>query len=109
MQPGSVSGSWISACLAASPPHGDTYYSRFYTFTLDAAADVRITLDSDKPPYLYLLAGAGTAGDILQETGDGGQTSATITDTLRAGSYTIEASTWHSKTLGDFTLTLTAR
>ena len=109
MQPGSVSGSWNSACLTANPTHGNTYYARFYTFTLAAAADVTITLTSDKPPYLYLLAGGGTSGDILQETGEGGQTSATITDTLRAGSYTIEATTWNSKTLGDFTLTLSVR
>ena len=109
MQPGSVSGSWNSACLTANPTHGNTYYARFYTFTLDAAADVTITLASDKPPYLYLLSGAGTSGDVLQETGDGGQTSATITDTLRAGSYTIEATTWNTKTLGDFTLTLAVR
>ena len=109
MQPGSVSGSWSSACLTANPTHGNTYYARFYTFTLDAAADVTITLRSDKPPYLYLLAGAGTSGDVLQQAGGDGQTSVAITDTLRAGSYTIEASTWRPKTLGDFTLTLTAR
>ena len=109
MRPGSVSGSWTSGCLTANPTHGNTYYARFYTFTLDAAADVTITLSSDKPPYLYLLAGAGTSGDVLRQAGGDGQTSVAITDTLRAGSYTIEASTWRPKTLGDFTLTLTAR
>ena len=106
---GSVSGSWTSACLTANPTHGNTYYARFYTFTLDAAADVSIALTSDKPPYLYLLAGAGTAGDVLRQAGGNNQTSIAITDTLQAGSYTIEASTWQPKTLGDFTLTLTAR
>lgn len=109
MRPGSVSGSWSSACLTANPTHGNTYYARFYTFTLDEAADVTITLSSDKPPYLYLLASAGMSGDVLQQAGGDGQTSVAITDTLRAGSYTIEASTWRPKTLGDFTLTLTAR
>ena len=109
MQPGSVSGRWVSGCLTANPTHGNTYYARFYTFTLDEVADVTITLSSEKPPYLYLLEGAGTSGDVLQETGDGGQTFATITDNLQAGSYTIEATTWNANTLGDFTLTLTAR
>ena len=109
MQPGSVKGSWSSACLTANPTHGNTYYARFYTFTLGAAADVTITLSSDKPPYLYLLAGAGTSGDVLRQAGGDGQTSVAITDILQAGSYTIEASTWRPKTLGDFTLTLTAR
>ncbi len=106
---GSVSGSWTSTCLTANPTHGNTYYARFYTFTLDAAADVTIALTSDKPPYIYLLAGAGTAGDVLRQAGGNNQTSVAITDTLQAGSYTIEASTWQPKTLGDFTLTLTAR
>ena len=106
---GSVSGSWTSACLTANPTHGNTYYARFYTFTLDAAADVTISLTSDKPPYLYLLAGEGTSGDVLRQAGGNSQTSVAITDTLQAGSYTIEASTWQPKTTGDFTLTLTAR
>ena len=109
MRGGSVSGSWSSGCLTANPTHGNTYYARFYTFTLDEAANVTITLSSDKPPYLYLLAGAGTSGDVLRQAGGDGQTSVAITDTLQAGSYTIEASTWRPKTLGDFTLTLTAR
>ena len=107
--PGAVSGRWTSACLTANPTHGNTYYARFYTFTLDAAADVTIALTSDKPPYLYLLAGAGTAGEVLRQAGGNDQTSVAITDALQAGSYTIEASTWQPKTLGDFTLTLTAR
>ena len=106
---GSVSGTWTSACLTANPTHGNTYYARFYTFTLDAAADVTIALTSDKPPYLYLLAGEGTSGDVLRQAGGNNQTSVAITDTLQAGSYTIEASTWQPKTTGDFTLTLTAR
>ena len=106
---GSVSGSWTSACLTANPTHGNTYYARFYTFTLDAAANVTIALTSDKPPYLYLLAGAGASGDVLRQAGGNNQTSVAITATLQAGSYTIEASTWQPKTIGDFTLTLTAR
>ena len=109
ISPGSVNGSWTSACLTANPTQGNTYYARFYTFTLDAAADATISLTSDKPPYLYLLAGAGTSGDVLRQAGGNDQTSVAITDTLQAGSYTIEASTWQPKTLGDFTLTLTAR
>ena len=107
--PGSISGSWTSACLTANPTHGNTYYARFYTFTLDAAADVTISLTSDKPPYLYLLAGEGTSGEVLRQAGGNSQTFVAITDTLQAGSYTIEASTWQPKTTGDFTLTLTAR
>ena len=32
-------------------------YARFYTFTLDEAADVTITLESDEDTYIYVLQG----------------------------------------------------
>ena len=55
------------------------------------------------------FAGEGMSEDVLRQAGGNNQTSVAITDTLQAGSYTIEASTWQPKTLGDFTLTLTTR
>ena len=106
----SVSGSWSDACLSAnSPPNDETYYSRFYTFTLDAAARVTITLSSaTAAPYLYLLDGAGTDGTVRLSNGDVA-TSVAITANLPPGAYTIEASTWYSETYGDFTLELEIR
>ena len=106
----SVSGSWSDACLSAnSPPNDETYYSRFYTFTLDAAARVTITLSSaTAAPYLYLLDGAGTDGAVRLSNGDVA-TSVAITANLPPGAYTIEASTWYSETYGDFTLELEIR
>ena len=103
----SVNGAWTSACLSANPPNARDYYARFYTFTLDAASEVTITLSSDATaPYLYLLDSAGTAGAIKRETGVANASSATITETLQPGSYTIEATTYYSETTGDFTLEL---
>ena len=106
----SVTGSWSGACLSAnSPPNDETYYSRFYTFTLDAAARVTITLSSaTAAPYLYLLDGAGTDGAVRLSNGDVA-TSVAITANLPPGAYTIEASTWYSETYGDFTLELEIR
>ena len=104
---GSASGGWTSACLSANPPANLTFYARFYTFTLDAAAQVTITLSSaDAAPYLYLLDGAGTGGAINRETGAANASAATITATLQPGAYTIEATTYYSETAGDFTLEL---
>ena len=105
---GSAYGSWAAGCVTANPPPGaeNDYYARFYIFTLDAAAQVTITLSSaDAAPYLYLLNGAGTGGAVNQETGSGAS-SAAITATLQPGSYTIESTTWDDEDTGAFTLTL---
>ena len=102
---GSVSGSWSSGCLSANPPSSSGYYARFYTFTLGAASEVTITLSSDDAaPYLYLLDGAGRDGAINQQQGSATASSVAIMASLGAGAYTIEATTWHSATAGDFTL-----
>ena len=105
----SVRGSWSSACLSANPPSADYYYARFYTFTLDSAARVTITLSSaTAAPYLYLLDGAGTDGAVKLSNGDVAL-SVAITANLQPGAYTIEATTYYSQTPGDFTLELEIR
>ena len=105
---GSVRGNWSSGCLSANPPSSADYYARFYTFTLDAAAQVTVTLSSDslRPPYLYLLDGAGRDGAVRLSKGSATASSVAISASLGAGAYTIEASTWYSETVGDFTLEL---
>ena len=102
---GSVNGRWTPDCLTANSPDNRTYYARFYTFTLYAASEVTITLSSaDATPYLFLLEGEGTGGDVKQENGVANANSVTITAALQPGAYTIEASTYRSETTGDFTL-----
>ena len=104
---GRVSETWNDDCRSANAPDdGNAYYARFYTFTLVAAADVTITLTAAKPPYIYLLEGVGRDGDVVHNAGNSSQTSQTISASLQAGSYTIEASTWNPNVTGDFTLTL---
>ena len=109
IQPNStIIGTWTTDCLSANtPPDGSSYYAKFYTFTLDAASDVAISLNADERIYLYLLEGAGTDGNILQEPDAAGSHIVRMTQTLNAGSYTIEVTTWRPETLGDFILTLT--
>ena len=107
IHPGATAGAWTPACLTANPPGPHTYYAKFYTFTLATPSNVAITLSAAEPTYLYLLSGAGPTGDIAHESGADNTPITTLTATLSPGAYTIEATTWHPKTLGDFTLTLT--
>ena len=111
---GDYSGSWTSGCLSentptgpTSPPSG-TRYARFYTFTLSEDADIAIDLTSTTDPYLYLMQGTGTNGNVLYENDDvvSGNTNSRISENLSAGDYTIEATTYDLETTGDFTLTI---
>lgn len=84
-------------------------YARFYTFTLDSAADVTITLESYEDTYLYLLDGHGRNGTVLFEEDDivyGVTTNSSLSESLRAGDYTIEATAYHAQKSGDFKLTV---
>ena len=108
---GTTEGSWNDSCLsgrAALSGTGDRY-ARFYTFTLEEAADVKITLESGEDTYLYLLEGRGRSGNTLHENDDillGSNTNSRLSVTLQPGDYTIEATTYYAQTDGDFTLTL---
>ena len=104
------SNTWAPGCVSANPPRNLTYYARFYTFTLDNESQVTITLSSDDAsPYLYLLNGAGKGGSINQEKGAATSSSAATTANLQPGSYTIEATTYYSETIGGFTLEIEVR
>ena len=104
------SNTWAPGCVSANPPRNLTYYARFYTFALDTESQVTITLSSDDAsPYLYLLNGAGKGGTINQEKGEATSSSAAITASLQPGSYTIEATTYYSETIGDFILEIEVR
>ena len=114
---GWITGSWSSACtsarkpIAANAPAG-TRYARFYTFTLDAPADVTVTLTSQAVDntYLYLLSGVGRDGAALHENdnidAENGNYGSRIATRLPVGSYTIEATAYNLKTAGNFTLTV---
>ena len=67
-------------------------------------------MNSDEDSYLYLRSGDGRSGTALNDhLGDddaGGERNAQIVETLAAGSYTIEATTFAAATTGTFTLTV---
>ena len=102
---GWLTGTWNADCLSDKTPataKAGTRYARFYTFTLDTASTVTVNISSDDvaDTYLYLLEGVSNTGSIVNR-GD-----SRITEQLQAGSYTIEATTYHIETVGNFMLTL---
>ena len=114
---GWLTGSWVSGCASTRTPSAEnaptgTRYARFYTFTLDAPANVTVSLASQtvNNTYLYLLSGAGRNGEVLHENDDvdaeNGNYGSRIRAQLPAGSYTVEATTYKLTTTGNFTLTV---
>ena len=123
-----VDGTWNTDCtsVVSAPSGSGDRYARFYTFTLNEAATVTVTLESSADTYLYLREGSerdGTAS--LCENDDystpvEGTTCSNINFNLNAqydsgmlaslgsGTYTIEATTYAAGTTGSFTLTVTA-
>ena len=67
-----------------------------------------VTLESsDADTYLYLREGESRSGAFLYENDDdGGTTRSTIQETLSAGTYTIEATTYSAGETGSFTLSI---
>ena len=106
---GPVTGQWTSDCESAT--RGSSY-ARFYSFTLAQAAEVTITLESETDPYLYLREGEAKSGDVAcdgcenDDLAPGTDTDSRIQETLAAGTYTIEATTYSSGATGSFTLTV---
>ena len=79
-------------------PRDGIYLARYYTFSMSEAADVAITLESPIDTYLYLLEGKGTDGAVLHKNDDidyeADNLNSRIRETLQAGDYTIEATTY---------------
>ena len=103
---GSVSGQWAQGCDSQTSGRG---HARYYRFTLAQRGEVTITLESDDADtYLYLRAGAARSGDFLYENDDheGSTRKSLIAQTLAAGVYTIEATTYSEGETGSFTLTV---
>ena len=102
---GVTSGQWAAGCQSGVTDRG---YARYYSFTLEEDSEVTIDLSSDVDTYLYLRSGDVLAGTFVAENDDheGSQRVSQISETLSAGSYTIEATTYNAGEAGSFTLTL---
>ena len=116
---GTFTGSWADTCHSEYRPQdaagggqaGSDYYARFYTFTLDMAASVTITLTSDDDPpvdtFLYLRGGEEKDGEEVFENDDisSDNRNSRIEDhILEPDTYTIEATTYNAGETGEFTL-----
>ncbi len=101
-----LDGQWGSGCdsEARSGSH-----ARYYSFTLDASSEVTVTLESSAvDTHLYLRSGDATSGTARHENDDheGSTSVSQIQETLAAGSYTVEATTYSAGATGAFSLTI---
>ena len=106
-----IDGNWDGTCPSNREPEpyggSGARFARYYSFALDAAADVSIMLTSSEDTYLYLLDGTGKEGPDLYENDDinsGSNLNSRIEQRLQPGEYTIEATTYNSQKTGEFTL-----
>ena len=101
-----LSGTWADSCASVNR---SGRYAKFYSFTLNQQADVRIDLTTGSAgnSYTLLLEGSGTSGTWITRDDDGGVgANSQITRELSAGTYTVEATTYASGETGSFTLTI---
>ena len=104
---GATMGIWADDCQSMVTGRG---YARYYTLTLTQAAVVTISLESDVDPFLFLWEGEARSGTPLYYNDDiesgGVNLNSRINETLAAGIYTIETTTYSPATTGTFTLTI---
>ena len=101
---GSITGQWTDSCDSVG--RGGRY-ARFFTFTLAQQATVRIDLESSADTYLFLRRGLGRDGQELYRNDDGGDGyNSRIAESLAAGDYTVEATTFNPSIAGAFTLSV---
>ena len=109
-----ISGQWASSCLSTRPTlagSGDRY-ARFYTFTLYQSSEITIELTStlsgdtdgmENDPYLYVSQGHEKSGTVVAENDDreaNVNLNSRIVNTLAAGDYTIEATSYKLEQTG---------
>ena len=102
---GTTSGSWSTSCISTTNSQKS---SRYYTFSLAQQSTVTIDLSSTVDSYLNLRSGynaqKGTA--LHQDDNSGSGNNARISQTLDAGTYTVEATTAVNSRTGAFSLSV---
>ena len=80
-------------------------YARSYTFTLTTETHVAINLTAPEDPYLFLL---DSSGMVVHESDNitTRNLNSRIDETLAAGTYTIEATTYFPARMGTFHLSI---
>lgn len=100
-----VSDSWDANCLST---HKTGSYAKYFTFSLSASQVVTIDLQSTEDTFLYLLNGSSQTGSVIGQNDDVsvGNTNSRIVQTLPAGTYTVEATTYKAATTGTFVVSV---
>ena len=103
---GTITGKWEAGCPSIT--RGGRL-AKYYTLTMPITSGVKIELDSHLDTYLVLRSG-GLSGNIIAEDDDDGPgNNSLIEQTLPAGDYTIEATTFYSDGVeAEFTLKVTS-
>ena len=101
-----IADSWVGGCPSVT--RGGRL-AKYYTFDLPITTSAEIALDSHLDDYLVLRSG-GLSGNIVeQDDDDGPGNNSLISGTLKAGEYTIEATTFYADGVeADFTLSVKA-
>ncbi len=101
-----ITGKWEAGCPSITR---GARLAKYYTLTVPIISGVKIALDSHLDTYLVLRSG-GLSGSIIAEDDDDGEgNNSLIEQTLPAGEYTIEATTFYSDGVeAEFTLTVTS-
>ena len=102
---GTTSGSWSTSCVSATNLQKNSHY---YTFSLAQPSTVTIDLSSSIDSYLNLRSGYNAQkGTVLhQDDNSGSGNNARVSQSLAAGSYTIEATTAANSRTGAFSLSV---
>ena len=110
-------GKWeTGSCISEQDPipprqQGD-FYAHLYVFETTADRAVTVTLRSSdvEDTFLYLLEGWGTDGRVVDSNDDidgrDDRHSQLVFESLEAGRYTIEATTYNPQTAGEFTISV---
>jgi hypothetical protein len=103
-----LNATWL-ANTCASSHRGNAFNAQYYGFSLNSPTKVVIDLSSAQDTYLYLLSGANTTSSLLAQNDDSkGTTNSQIVQTLKAGTYVIEATTFRPNITGIVKVNLTA-
>ncbi len=97
-------GAWSSNCLSK---YRSGAYGKSFTFTLNSAQNIEISLNSNEDTYLNLIDKSGNK--IAYNDDSDGTTNSKIKMFLQAGEYRVEATTYYPSTLGNFTIKYSAK
>ena len=106
-----ITDGWTSTCESTSrdivDPYnnipGEGHRTKYFTFSLENATDIRIEVDATVNSYIYILSGTGELATPYLEFN-----LETVTTSLPQGDYTIELTTYDRYAPGQFEIEFNA-